>query len=271
MGFRFRKSFKIAPGLKINLGGKSAGVSVGGKYGGISANSRTGTTGRASAYGTGLSYRKKLGGGRGKKFSLWNFFLSLCGVILLVVALGDLTGITAEQFGLGLAIFLMVAAGAVALWLLWKLIRFVRWLVSLVKKSNEPPEETVPEEAALQTQVRLELPEEEKPKNKLPWLNPKDFDEYANIELSRPETVFRRMPPLGSFVELKPEPEYPRDSKAIKATWVYEGEEKIAGYIKKSNADIRNIVREYWESGGQVIAQVRYNYDELGVFIGFNR
>lgn len=31
-GFRFRKSFKIAPGLKLNLNKKSVGVSIGGKY-----------------------------------------------------------------------------------------------------------------------------------------------------------------------------------------------------------------------------------------------
>lgn len=57
MGFRFRKSFKIAPGVKFNIGKKSAGLSVGGKYGGFSINSRTGISGRASAYGTGLSYQ----------------------------------------------------------------------------------------------------------------------------------------------------------------------------------------------------------------------
>ena len=62
MGFRFRKSIKIAPGVKVNLGKKSVGVSVGGKYGGVSVNSRTGARARVSAPGTGLSYSSKLGG-----------------------------------------------------------------------------------------------------------------------------------------------------------------------------------------------------------------
>lgn len=31
MGFRMRKSFKIAPGVRVNVGTKSAGVSVGGE------------------------------------------------------------------------------------------------------------------------------------------------------------------------------------------------------------------------------------------------
>ena len=60
MGFRFRKSFKIAPGVKLNLGKKSAGISVGGKYGGISCNTKTGARARVSAPGTGLSYSTSL-------------------------------------------------------------------------------------------------------------------------------------------------------------------------------------------------------------------
>lgn len=62
MGFRFRKSFKLAPGIKLNIGKKSIGISVGGKYSGISHNTRTGTRARVTAYGTGLSYSTKLGG-----------------------------------------------------------------------------------------------------------------------------------------------------------------------------------------------------------------
>ena len=61
MGFNFRKSFKVAPGIKVNLGKKSAGVSIGGKYGGVSMNTKTGTRLRVSAPGTGLSYSTKLG------------------------------------------------------------------------------------------------------------------------------------------------------------------------------------------------------------------
>lgn len=62
MGIRFRKSVKIAPGVKLNIGKKSVGVSVGSKYGGFSVNSKTGTRVRASLPGTGLSYSSKVGG-----------------------------------------------------------------------------------------------------------------------------------------------------------------------------------------------------------------
>lgn len=61
MGLRFRKSIKIAPGVRLNVGKKSVGVSVGNKYGGVSFNSKTGARARVSAPGTGVSYSTKIG------------------------------------------------------------------------------------------------------------------------------------------------------------------------------------------------------------------
>lgn len=72
MGMKFRKSMKIAPGVKLNLGKKSVGVSIGGKHGGISMNSKTGTKARVSAPGTGLSYTTKIGGSSSSKSSTAN-------------------------------------------------------------------------------------------------------------------------------------------------------------------------------------------------------
>lgn len=62
MGLRFKKSIKVAPGVKINLGKKSAGISLGGKYSGVSFNTRSGTRARVSAPGTGISYSTKIDG-----------------------------------------------------------------------------------------------------------------------------------------------------------------------------------------------------------------
>ena len=56
MGFRFRKSFKIAPGVKLNVGKKSVGVSVGGKGFRTSVNSSGRRTTSVGIPGTGLSY-----------------------------------------------------------------------------------------------------------------------------------------------------------------------------------------------------------------------
>lgn len=56
MGFRFRKSFKIAPGVKLNLGKKSAGISVGGKGFRKSFSTSGRSTTSIGVPGTGLSY-----------------------------------------------------------------------------------------------------------------------------------------------------------------------------------------------------------------------
>ncbi|MCQ9426679.1 DUF4236 domain-containing protein [Pseudomonas sp. LJDD11] len=54
MALRFRKSIKIIPGVKLNLGKKGASLSVGGR--GLTANiSRRGTRVTAGVPGTGLS------------------------------------------------------------------------------------------------------------------------------------------------------------------------------------------------------------------------
>lgn len=113
MGLRFRKSIKLAPGVKLNLGSKSAGISVGGKYGGVSYNSRTGARARVSAPGTGISYTTKVGGGnyvaKPKKpvpFRFWYLFLEFlvcCGIV-------DAFGTDPEVFWGGIIILLVLLA-----------------------------------------------------------------------------------------------------------------------------------------------------------------
>ncbi|MGL6184818.1 MAG: DUF4236 domain-containing protein [Clostridium chrysemydis] len=56
MGFRVRKSFKVAPGVKLNVGKKSMGVSIGGRGASYSINTRTGARTTVGLPGTGLSY-----------------------------------------------------------------------------------------------------------------------------------------------------------------------------------------------------------------------
>lgn len=64
MGFRFRKSFKIAPGVRVNVGKKSIGISAGVKGARVSVNSSGRKTATVGIPGTGLSYQKteKIGG-----------------------------------------------------------------------------------------------------------------------------------------------------------------------------------------------------------------
>ena len=66
MGFRFRKSFKIAPGVRLNIGKKSVGISAGVKGARVSVNSSGRKTTTVGLPGTGLSYSKteKIGGSK---------------------------------------------------------------------------------------------------------------------------------------------------------------------------------------------------------------
>ena len=69
MGLRFRKSIKLAPGVRLNLGKKSAGISFGGKgvRHTISTSGRRTTT--VGIPGSGLSYSHTSGGKKSKTSS----------------------------------------------------------------------------------------------------------------------------------------------------------------------------------------------------------
>lgn len=58
MGWRFRRSIKIAPGVKININKNSLGYTVGGKLGRYTANTNNQQTLGFSLPGTGLYYTK---------------------------------------------------------------------------------------------------------------------------------------------------------------------------------------------------------------------
>lgn len=59
MGFRFRKSIKIAPGVRVNVGKKGSSVSIGGK--GATVNfSKKGTKTTIGIPSTGVSYSKNI-------------------------------------------------------------------------------------------------------------------------------------------------------------------------------------------------------------------
>lgn len=62
MGIRFRKSIKLAPGVKLNLGKKGASLTLGGKYGRVTTGTK-GVTMSASVPGTGLGYSTRIGPG----------------------------------------------------------------------------------------------------------------------------------------------------------------------------------------------------------------
>lgn len=69
MGFRFRKSIRLLPGVRLNLGMRGASISIGGR--GLTTNvSARGTRTTVSLPGTGLSYSTYSSRGRGGAVAL---------------------------------------------------------------------------------------------------------------------------------------------------------------------------------------------------------
>lgn len=97
MGLRFRKSIKILPGVKLNLGKKSAGVSVGTTGARYSVNSSGRKTSTVGIPGTGLSYSNSSGGGKksdksSKSVLPWRLILTVG--ILIFILIGGIAACT---------------------------------------------------------------------------------------------------------------------------------------------------------------------------------
>jgi hypothetical protein len=89
MGWRFRKSFKIFPGVRLNFGKKGVTGTTLGKRGFTTSIGKRGTFQNFGIRGTGLSYRNKVG----RSGSVGGGILTLGvigGVIVLVVGLHSL-------------------------------------------------------------------------------------------------------------------------------------------------------------------------------------
>lgn len=129
MGIRFRKSFKVAPGVRLNVGKKSSSVSFGGK----GFRSTISTTGRRTRSvgipGTGISYVSTSEGKRSKvkhhtgshQKPASPLLLKVCGVIMWIIGiLALLLAIvgfcTAGAAGL---LFLVIAIPCILLGHMW--------------------------------------------------------------------------------------------------------------------------------------------------------
>lgn len=91
MALRIRKSFKVAPGLRINVSKSGISTSIGGK--GVTANlSKRGTKVTTSLVGTGLSASKtyrpnKRGAAAGAKPPIWAHVVTwmIIGIVLVLI------------------------------------------------------------------------------------------------------------------------------------------------------------------------------------------
>lgn len=86
MGFRYRKTKSIAPGVKVNLNKNSASVRFGGKGAGTTFNTNGKVTRSAGIPGTGLSYTNSSGGSSSKSDNA-NCLGCLIPIVVLVLIL----------------------------------------------------------------------------------------------------------------------------------------------------------------------------------------
>lgn len=130
MGFRFRKSFKVAPGVRLNVGKKSASVSLGGRGFRTSVSTTGRKTRSVGIPGTGISHVSTRGGKRSSAAHHTSshqkpaspLLLRICSKIMLVIAIValflTLVGFaTAGSMGI---VFLIVALPCLFFWWLWK-------------------------------------------------------------------------------------------------------------------------------------------------------
>lgn len=90
MALRFRKTFNIAPGLKLNIGKKSASIRVGARNAGITVGT-AGKRASASLPGTGLGATHKFGGGESRPGSGIGHAISIAlGVLAILVLISVL-------------------------------------------------------------------------------------------------------------------------------------------------------------------------------------
>jgi len=125
MGFRFRKSIKIAPGIRLNLSKSGVSTSIGVR--GLTWNSRGRTT--VSIPGSGVSFSTKTDGPAAPSPESVKLLLY---IVVLVLAPFVITGLFAFLYSLRsiiLGLFLglvFVVVFSVLVWFVWNEIKYRR-------------------------------------------------------------------------------------------------------------------------------------------------
>lgn len=83
MGFRFQRSLRILPGVRLRLSKKGVSLSLG-KRGACVNAGKQGITGNLGLPGTGLSYRQKLLGRKSRPSGCLIFILPVCSALLVL-------------------------------------------------------------------------------------------------------------------------------------------------------------------------------------------
>ena len=142
MGIRFRKSFKVAPGVRLNVGKKSSSISVGGKGFHTSVSTTGRRTNTVGIPGTGISHVSTSGGKRSAakphnsaqqkpvsplKFKIGGVIMWIIGILALLLAIAGFS--SAGAVGI---IFLIIAIPCILLGHMW---------TKAAKQSHKSPSE----------------------------------------------------------------------------------------------------------------------------------
>lgn len=129
MGIRFRKSVKVAPGVRLNVGKKSSSVSFGGKGFSTSVSTTGRRTNTVGIPGTGISHVSTSGGKQSnvKPHSSTHqkpaapLTLKICGVIMWIIGILALLLAIAGFASAGATgiIFLIIAIPCILLGISW--------------------------------------------------------------------------------------------------------------------------------------------------------
>lgn len=143
MGFRFRKSFKVAPGVKLNFNKKSTGVTFGDKGLHYTVNSSGKSTMSAGIPGTGLYYTESSGGNgsgqnNGNNFTGGNDYSGMNPPPENPNGFGSNTQPDGKKpfykkiWFIALMLFLFAPAGIFLLWRYTKAHKFIKVVVSVI-------------------------------------------------------------------------------------------------------------------------------------------
>ena len=192
-----------------------------------------------------------------------DFFLGLLGLLMI----GKLLGITQEHIMKFMTLLFSVAAVAGAGLVVYLLIKFFIWLSCVFDKTGNPQPQA-PKAATEPVAIKWNAPA-------VSFSASTDKDDYDygydHVGLFRPSRTLGPVPPVGTQVFFKEEPDNPYDDEAVKAVWFFNGEERLAGYLYRSDEGIRSMIRDWLAREDEYYAVVINNYDKPRLFIGFNR
>lgn len=91
MSFRFRRTVRILPGIRLNFGKRGVSTSIGRRGASVTVGER-GVYGNVGLPGSGISYRERLDGGPGRRprphrRSAWGLVLMILAVVWLLAAI----------------------------------------------------------------------------------------------------------------------------------------------------------------------------------------